>query len=82
MNDLELIFTMLGEASTAHVARGKDAQGFEENQQAAATGGTIAGNARKELESKSGEKVSTNENYLTIPENQKRLERSAKKHIE
>ncbi len=82
MNDLELIFTMLGEASTAHVARGKDAQGFVENQQAAVVGGTIAGNARKELENKSGEKISTSENYLSVPESQKRLERSAKKHIE
>ncbi|MBM3282128.1 MAG: phage antirepressor protein [Candidatus Diapherotrites archaeon] len=81
MNDLELIFTMLGEASTAHVVRGKNAQGFVENQHAAVTGGTIAGNACKELENKSGEKVSTNENYLTIPESQKRLERSAKKQI-
>lgn len=64
MNDLELIFTMLGEASTTEIARNKDAQGFAENKVAACTGGKIAGNARKELEKKSGKKVSTSQNYL------------------
>jgi DNA-damage-inducible protein D len=64
MTDLELIFTMLGEASTTNIARGRDAQGFDENKDAANAGGTIAGNARKELEKKSGDRVVTNENYL------------------
>ncbi len=73
MNGLELIFTILGEASTTAIAKGKNAQGFDENHEAAAAGGTIAGNARKELEIKSGEKVSTNENYLIVPENQKKI---------
>jgi len=54
MNDLELIFSMLGEAATTEIARNTDAQGFPENQQAAHAGGTVAGNARKELEAKSG----------------------------
>jgi hypothetical protein len=35
MNDLELIFTMLGEASTTEIARNKNAQGFKENKTAA-----------------------------------------------
>ena len=52
MTNLELIFTMLGEASTTEIAKEKDAQGFEENHIAAGEGGTIAGNARKELEKK------------------------------
>ncbi len=73
MNHLELIFTMLGEASTTHIARGKNAQGFVENKTSANEGGAVAGNARKELELKSGEKVVTGENYLEIPEKQKRL---------
>jgi hypothetical protein len=59
MTDLELIFTMLGEASTTEIAQKKDAQGFFENKVAAQEGGAVAGNARKELESKSGGKVST-----------------------
>ncbi|MEK6845523.1 MAG: phage antirepressor protein, partial [Nanoarchaeota archaeon] len=56
MNDLELIFTMLGEASTTKIARKKDARGFIENKEAAKEGGIVAGVARKELEQRSGEK--------------------------
>jgi hypothetical protein len=70
MTDLELIFSMLGEASTTKIAGAKDAQGFEENEEAAVMGGTIAGNARKALERESGEKVVTSENYL--PEKKKK----------
>ena len=44
MNDLELIFTMLGEASTTEIARNKDAQGFDRNQVAAVEGGTLVAN--------------------------------------
>ena len=73
MNDLELIFTMLGEASTARIAKNKDAQGFVENKDAAQEGGTVAGVARKELEKRSKQKVSTSENYLAEPEKKKRL---------
>ncbi|MBC8183077.1 Bro-N domain-containing protein [candidate division KSB1 bacterium] len=64
MNDLELIFSMLGEASTTEIALNTDAQGFEENKDAAQKGGDVAGKARKDLESKSGKKVSTKKNYL------------------
>ncbi|MEI6747674.1 MAG: Bro-N domain-containing protein [Bacteroidota bacterium] len=64
MTDLELIFSMLGEASTTKVTRAKNAKGFIENKKAAKTGGKIAGNALKELEKESGEKVITSENYL------------------
>jgi hypothetical protein len=72
MTDLELIFTMLGEASTTEIARNKNAQEFEENEKAAIEGGTVAGNARKELEKKSGRKVVTNQNYKDLTEKQKR----------
>jgi len=68
MTDLELIFTMLGEASTTEIAKKKDAQGLPENKKAAIEGGTVAGNARKELEDKSGTKVSTKANYKELPE--------------
>jgi len=64
MTDLELIFSMLGEASTTKVARAKDAKGFTENRDAARIGGKIAGNARKELEEESGENIISSENYL------------------
>ena len=72
MTDLELIFTMLGEASTTEIARNRDAQEFDENLNAAVEGGTVAGNARKDLERKSGKRVSTRENFKEIPEAKKR----------
>jgi len=72
MNDLELIFTMLGEASTTRIARNKDVQGFIENREAANEGGTVAGVARKELEKRSSQPVVTSENYLDMPEKEKR----------
>ena len=72
MSDLELIFTMLGEASTTEIARTKNAQGFPENEKAAIEGGTVAGIARKVLEKKSGRKVVTSKNYKALTEKQKR----------
>jgi len=71
MNDLELIFSMLGEASTTEIARNKNCQGFAENKGAAFKGGTIAGNARKDLEKKSGKKVSSRVNYLHNRQNKR-----------
>ena len=80
MTDLELIFTMLGEASTTEIARTKDAQGFSENKKAAKEGGSVAGKARKDLEKKSGREVVTKENYKALTEKQKRqIERREKK---
>lgn len=73
MTDLELIFTMLGEASTTEIAKKRDARGFTENQQAAKAGGTVAGNARRELEVQSGNKISTTENFKALTESQKRI---------
>lgn len=64
MTDLELIFTMLGEASTTEIAQRKDARGFEQNKTAAREGGAVAGNARRELEAKSGTSVLSRTNYL------------------
>lgn len=64
MDDLELIFSMLGEASTTEIAISKDAQGFRQNKIAANKGGRVAGKAREDLEKKSGRKVLTRNNYL------------------
>ena len=72
MNDLELIFTMLGEASTTKIARSRNSRGFFDNKLAARKGGRIAGDARKKLELESGEKVIASENYLQDSESQKR----------
>jgi len=68
MDDLELIFTMLGEAATTRITKSKDAIGLEENKVAARQGGEVAGNARKELEEKTGESVLTEDNFLDMPE--------------
>lgn len=75
MTDLELIFTMLGEASTTEIAKVKDAQGFNENKVAAKKGGEVAGSARKDLEDKTGKKITTKENYKDMPEKVKRLKK-------
>ena len=75
MTDLELIFSMLGEASTTTIARSKNAKGFDENKETAKKGGVIAGNARSELEKESGKKVIDDGNYLKTPEKVKRLEK-------
>ncbi len=64
MTDLELIFSMLGEASTTAIVKTQNPIGFKENQKVAKQGGAVAGNARKELESKTGQKVVSNQNYL------------------
>ena len=75
MSDLELIFSMLGEAATTEIARNRDTQGFPQNQQAARSGGKVAGNARRELEKKSGRKVVSNENYLALSQAAKMAKR-------
>jgi hypothetical protein len=64
MTDLELIFSMLGEASTTEITKNKNAQGFSKLKKASKEGGEIAGNARKELEEKSSQKVVTAKNFL------------------
>lgn len=76
MTDLELIFSMLGEASTTEIARTRDAQGFPQNKQTARQGGAVAGNARRELEKKSGRKVVTSENYLSLTQSAKKVQPS------
>ena len=73
MDDLELIFSMLGEASTTEIAKVKDPKGFVENKKVAKKGGSVAGKARIDLETKTGKRVSTKQNYLKEPQKQKHL---------
>jgi len=75
MDDLELIFSMLGEASTTEIAKVKDPRGFVANKKTAKKGGSVAGKARKDLETKTSRKVSTKDNYLKQPQKQKQLKR-------
>jgi hypothetical protein len=62
MTNMELILNMLAEATTTEMSRQKQPQGFEDNREIARQGGTVAGNARKEIEAKSGKPVVTAKN--------------------
>lgn len=79
MNDLELIFSMLGEASTTAIVKTRNPKGFNENRIAAKQGGDVAGKARRDLEQKTGQKVISSENYLPEPKTNKSIKKSKKK---
>ncbi|MBI4896663.1 MAG: Bro-N domain-containing protein [Candidatus Aenigmarchaeota archaeon] len=71
MNDLELIFSMLGERVSTEITRKEDAQGYREVEDAAKRGGRVAGNATKETEQELGRPITSKENYLHNPEKEK-----------
>lgn len=81
MTDLELIFGMLGEASTAEIERTQNPEEFEEHVKVSRKGGKIAKNARKELEQETEESVVSNENYLLNEERKIREKRKKKKRL-
>jgi len=71
MNEAELIFTALAELSTRQIAETTKAKGMSKNKVAAKKGGSIAKNARKELEEKTHTKVVNKNNFLN-PKNSKK----------
>jgi len=73
MSEAELIFTALAELSTRQIAETEAAVGLPDNKKAAKSGGKIAQRARVELESKTGRKVVTGENYLPPGKTQRGL---------
>ena len=73
MTNLELVLNMLAEVSTTEIARKKDAKGLVENRKVAKQGGSIAGNARKEIESKTGKPVISTGNFLPTRKSPKKL---------
>jgi len=73
MNDLELIFTMLGERSTTEIHRVEDSKGVSKLKGDAARGGKVAGDARQALEKQLGKRIVSKENYLKEPESFKKL---------
>jgi len=79
MNDLELRFSMLGEASTTAIVKTKNPKGFSENKIAAKQGGSVAGKARRDLEIKTGQKVVSTKNYLPESKKNKQLNKGKKK---
>lgn len=64
MTEAELIFTALAELSTREIAASEEARGYDENAGAAHKGGRISGNARRELEQKTGKRVISPQNFL------------------
>ncbi len=72
MTDLELIFSMLGEASTTAIVRTQNPKGFTENKKVAKQGGDVAGNARKELEKKTGKSIISSENFNQLGEKKRK----------
>ena len=64
MSDLELVLTMLAEATTTELSKTSAPESFEESRKVAVRGGTIAGNARKEIEADTGKPVITPQNAL------------------
>ena len=62
MSDLELVLTMLAEATTTEISKSSQPQTFAENKQVARSGGEVAGIARKEIEGRTGQPVITSQN--------------------
>lgn len=73
MSEAELIFTALAELSTRQIAEAEIAKGVTENAKASKKGGSVAKNARKELESKTGKSVISEENFLAPAKDKKKL---------
>jgi DNA-damage-inducible protein D len=71
MTEMELIFTMLSESATRSIAVRDDAQGFNENHDAAIRGGSATGDARRSFEEKMGLKVVSSDNFLGLKEGDK-----------
>jgi hypothetical protein len=73
MDDLELIFTMLGERVTTEISQQEEPETFAENKSVAKRGGRVAGNARKDTEKELGRSIVSKTNNLSI-DNEKKLE--------
>ncbi len=67
MSTLELVLNMLAEATTTELTNIVNPSGLEENKETARCGGTIAGNAKKEIEKETGKPVITQKNALDFP---------------
>lgn len=72
MTNLELVLNMLAEATTTEISKKRKPVGIQQNRQIAAQGGTIAGNTRKEIEEKTGQRVVTSQNQKKLGRSDKR----------
>jgi hypothetical protein len=66
MTDIELILTMLGEATTTKLHKDRDTKGFEPLKKDAQDGGAVAGRTRKDIEKQAGKPVVTSENFKQL----------------
>lgn len=66
MTTLEIVLNMLAEATTTELTKTTNPQGLEENRKVAKEGGSVAGNARKEIEQKTGKPVITSKNAVDL----------------
>jgi len=64
MSTLELVLNMLAEATTSTLSKKQKPETFEENKQVAKSGGDVAGNARRDIENRTGESVITSQNAV------------------
>jgi hypothetical protein len=69
MDDLELILTMLGEATTTRIHKDRNSEGFEKLRGDAKEGGAVAGRTRKDIEQRTGKKIATRKNFLSLGRN-------------
>ena len=79
MNDLELIFTMLGERMTTELSQDEKPETFDKSKDVAKRGGKVAGNARIDAEKELGRPITTRQNYLSLVEKKKKLQDESKK---
>jgi hypothetical protein len=77
MTNLELVLNMLAETATTEISKKREPKNFPENRQVAREGGGIAGNARKQIEAKTGKPVISRLNFKNTQE-QKKLNSRAK----
>ncbi|HBI17662.1 MAG: Prophage antirepressor [Candidatus Moranbacteria bacterium GW2011_GWF2_34_56] len=66
MDDLELILTMLGEATTTRIHKDRDSKGFVKLKEDAQEGGAVAGSTRKDIEKRTGRKIFTKKNFINL----------------
>ena len=76
MTDIELILTMLGEATTTKLHRDRDTKGFVPLKKDAKDGGAVAGRTRKDIEKQAGKPVVTSENFKELLGSRKKLKKT------
>lgn len=72
MTDIELILTMLAEATTTKLHRDRDSQGFQPLKKDAQDGGAVAGRTRRDIEEQSGKPVVSNENFKELTQKKRK----------